>query len=332
MTKESNKSSSRIRFSYFISICYTYIMYAERIGIIRGGETHERERSLELGAAMMHVLEESAYDVEDVFVDEKGGWWKGGVNVDPSRVLDTLSFVIPVFPGVSPVSVRVVTLVEQHGIPYLGASPVVEHAAHHPERRRELLQEHDIHTPRAVSLRAYDAPSAQEVALSIVRAHPLPLRIVSIPSEEYAHIAPALMAIEEVQRTLSEIQSGVRDVFVEEDVQGTHLTVYRMSDFRGEKNYAFPPVLTLDTAFENWSRGEGKDAEDTAKAVADILSLEGFVRVDLTLTPKKIVVRDVRTTPDFTAASPFHRAMESVGATKREVIERIIGVSAGDVA
>lgn len=307
-------------------------MYAERIGIIRGGETHERERSLELGAAMIHALEESTYDVEDVFVDEKGGWWKGGMNVDPSRVLDTLSFVIPVFPGVSPVSVRVVTLVEQHGIPYLGASPVVEHTAHHPERRRELLQEHDIHTPRAVSLRAYDAPSAQEVALSIVRAHPLPLRIVSIPSEEYAHTIPALMAIEHVQQALSGMQSGIRDAFVEEEVRGAHVTVYVIDGFRGEKRYTFPPVLTLDTAFENWSRGEGKEAENTAKAVVDALSLEGFVRVDLTLAPKKIVVRDVRTTPDFTATSPFQCAMENVGATKREILDHIIDVSTRDVA
>ncbi len=306
-------------------------MYAERIGIIRGGEAHERERSLELGAALIRACEDIVYDTEDIFVDEKGKWWKGGIHVEPSRILDTLSLVVPVFPGASPMSVCIVTLAEQHGIPYIGASPFVEQAAHHPERRATLLKENDIHTPHAVSLRAYDAPSAQEVALAIVRTHPLPLRIVSVPVEENAHMASPLMAIEEVEHTLSDMQPGVRDVFVEEDVQGKHMSVYLIDEFRGEERYVFPPVSTIAGIPQVWSKEEGKDAERTARATADALSLEGFIRVDLTLTPKKIIVRDVRTTPDFTATSPLHSAMENVGATKKEVMEHIVHMVVGDV-
>lgn len=296
----------------------------ECIGIVRGGEVYERERSLELGAALLRICEDISCTAKDIFIDDTGTWWKGGVHTEPSRILDTLSMVIPAFPGISPTTVRTMTLAKQHGVPYLGATPVSEYIAHHPIQRTEMLRGSDISVPRVVSLRTHDAPTAEEVALKVVRTHSLPLRIVTTPTKEYTHTLPALMSIEHVRDALSHIRPGVKDIFIEEDITGIHITVYLIDGFRGEKQYTFPPVPTTPDTRRAWSQKEGKEAEQTARIAANILSLEGFIRVDLTITPKKIVVRDVRTTPDFTKSSPLYEALETVGATKKEVLHHII--------
>ncbi|MBC8465082.1 MAG: hypothetical protein H8D63_01785 [Parcubacteria group bacterium] len=306
-------------------------MYTHTIGIIRGGETHERERSLALGSALLHILEDTDYGTADIFVDEHGTWWKNGMRIDPSQALHTLACIIPAFSAVSPIASRAVRLSEQHGVPYIGATPAIKSIAHHPEERAHSLFKIGITTPRVVSLRTYDAPSAEEVAWKIVRAHSLPLRTISIPMQEHAHTAPALTSIQEIRDALVSMQSGMRDIFVEEEVVGTHVTVYLIDGFREEERYVFPPVSTLTNTPCTWSKEEGKNIERIAKETADALSLEGFVRVDMTLTQKNAVVRDVRTVPDFTTSSPLHRALESVGATKKEVIEHIVRTVVGDM-
>ncbi len=304
-------------------------MYAERIGIIRGGEAYERERSLALGAALMSVIKDSGYDVVDIFVDGEGVWWKEGVATDPSRVCHVLSMAIPVFPGASPIASRVARLSEEYGVPYLGASPMIEGVAHHPEGRAHALLETGISAPRTVSLHGYDAPTAEELAYNIVRAHALPLRIMTIPSDEYTHTKRALGSVRDVRDALAQLRPGLRNVFLEEDVQGHHATVYCIDGFRGRERYTFPPVPTISGAPIVWSKEEGKNAEHVAHTVADVLSLEGFVRADLTITPKNIVVRDIRTTPDFTSSSPLYDALFQVGATKKEVVEHIVHLVTG---
>jgi D-alanine-D-alanine ligase-like ATP-grasp enzyme len=306
-------------------------MYIQGIvGIVRGGDARERERSLVLGAALLRAFEDSVYDAVDIFVDEKGMWWKNGIAVEPSRALHTLAMTIPVFPGASPIASRIARLSEEHGVPYLGASPPVESVAHHLEGRAPILRQAGIHVPRTMSLRAYDAPTPEEIAYTIVRANPLPIRIITLPGDEYAHTRTPLLTVADIRDALTRITPGVRNVFIEEDVKGAHVTVYLIDGFRGEERYTFPAVPTLSGDPALWGREEGKNAESIARATADALSLEGFVRVDMTITPKKIVVRDVRTTPDLTPQSPLYDALERVGATRREIVDHIVRQVVGD--
>jgi D-alanine-D-alanine ligase-like ATP-grasp enzyme len=302
-----------------------------RIGVVRGGHIDERTHSLALGGALLQSLRDASYDTVDIFIDDKGIWWHRGVATQPAHVLDTLSLLIPAFPGASPIAARVMTLAAQYGIPYVGGSPTQESIASHPEMRSRVLAEASLATPRTVSLQAYDAPTADEIALTIVRTHPLPVRFISIPAYDTSHLSEPLGNVIAIRDALTALAPGARDILLEEDVKGIHVTVYLIDGFRGKERYIFPPVSTISRAPSLWSREEGRDAERVARIAVDTLSLGGFVRVDMTITPKKIVIRDIRTTPDFRECSPLYDALEAVGATKKEIVEHIVNMVVGGV-
>lgn len=285
-----------------------------RVAVLKGGVSSEREVSLRSGAAVAQGLREGGYEVEEVDVT--------------SRLLslpDGIEAVFVVLHGQFGEDGEIQRILEDMGMPFTGSRAESSHVSFDKVLTRNRLEEFGIPIPRGEVLKT-----------SATRTIPLPL-VVKPPCEGSS--VGCYLVFEE-QDWEPAFEGAVRysgEALVEEFIPGRELTV-------GVVDGQVLPVVEIKTAslwydFDaKYVTGETQyvvpadlDEETTARLQSialqtfDGLGAEGFGRVDFRLTPDgKPYVLELNAIPGFTATSLLPKAAQAAGIGFSELCCRIV--------
>jgi D-alanine-D-alanine ligase len=288
------------------------------VAVLKGGPSAEREVSLRSGAAVAGGLREAGYvvseiDVIDTTVDIPGG----------------IEAVFIALHGEFGEDGGVQTLLEERGIPYVGAGPDASALAFDKKLSKERFVAAGVPTPEYEIVTRPD-----ELTLD--------LPVVVKPLRQGSSIGVHIVAAE--QEWQGACQDALRhdgEALVEDFVEGRELTV-------GIVGGNALPVVEI-VAAGDWYDYESKyvdhsteylvpapisDAVATqCRAVAmqtfDALGCRGFGRVDLRMTPAAdLFVLELNSIPGFTETSLLPKAAQEAGMNFPTLCDRIMDLAA----
>ena len=296
----------------------------KRVGVLRGGAGENYISSLKRGGEIIsHILENLSdkYKVFDILIDRKGVWHINGVPVMPADLVHKVDVVWNTsHPSLS------LTL-DSLSIPNIGRGAFSGALENSKEMLREHMAQIGVQMPRSIILPVYqkdfDGPReryAIKKAKEVFEKFSAPWVVKSFTPDSNMgmHLAQTFNEL------VDAIEDGVKhekSILVEEFISGKIASVHSVPDFRGEKNYIFPPV----TVFGNLSSSEKEKLVSLVKDLHNHLGARHYLKANFILNKKgKIYLLDLDSTPNLKSFSHFSQACESVGAKMHHVVEHIL--------
>ncbi len=288
-----------------------------RIAVLMGGPSSEREISLKSGAAISAGLKQSGYDV---------------VGVD----IETRDFVLPdsteavfiALHGAFGEDGQVQSMLQEKGIPYVGAGPEGSKAAFDKGITKERLVTAGIPTAAYQLLHRGDQPT-------------LELPAVVKPTCQGSTIGiHKVTRAEEWEAALDDAFSYGDELLVEDYIDGRELTVGVV----GEEALPVVEVLVPGGWYDFGAKysssqtsylvpapiedGLAVRCRELALATFEILECRGLGRIDFRLGLDLVpYVLELNTIPGFTETSLLPKAAKAVGIDFPELCDRIISMA-----
>ncbi|MBN2702727.1 MAG: D-alanine--D-alanine ligase [Pontiellaceae bacterium] len=274
-----------------------------RVAVLKGGVSSEREVSLKSGAAVAQGLREGGYEVVEVDVDSRSLELPCGVEA-----------VFVALHGQFGEDGEVQALLAEAGVPFTGSGAASSRLSFDKVLTRVRLEENGV-------------PVAKGEVLKSADARTLSLPVVVKPPREGSSVGCCLVFAEsDWEASFKEAAQFSDNVLVEEYIPGRELTVGIVGDQvlpvveikPAEKWYDFAAkYVTGDTEYTVPAKLEPETAEQL-QAIAlktfTCLGAEGFGRVDFRLSPEgKPYVLELNAIPGFTATSLLPKAAQAAG-------------------
>jgi D-alanine-D-alanine ligase len=293
----------------------------QRIAVLMGGQSAEREVSLRTGGAVLKALEAEGYKV---------------IGIDPDRDLpaklraEAIDLVFIALHGRYGEDGTVQGLLEMMQIPYTGSGVLASSLAVDKVMTKQLLLYHELPTPGFV---AFEEGEDRLGLLERCRHFPLvvkPAREGSTIGISIVHDGPALL------QGLDEALKHDRKVLIEDYIRGAEVTVsvvngeplpiiqivpksgfydYQAKYTSGQTEYILPAPL------ENVLYGR---LQDVSVAACRLLGCRGAARVDFMVREREFYCLEVNTIPGMTATSLLPKAAAHAGISFNELVQRIL--------
>ena len=285
-----------------------------KIAVLKGGISSERDVSLRSGAAIAQGLRDGGYDVLEIDIQSK-------------------EFVIP--EGVEAVFIalhgqfgedgEIQAMLLEKKVPFTGSAAESCRVSFDKVLTRDRLEEHGVPVPKG-----------EVVRVSTDRTISIPL-VVKPPREGSSMGCHLVFEESEWDAAFSDAKTYSVDVLLEEFIPGRELTV-------GIVNGQVLPVVEIKTAGE-WYDYEAKyvtgdtiyqvpaeldealveELQSISLKTFDCLGAESFGRVDFRLSPAgKPYVLELNAIPGFTATSLLPKAAEAAGIGFSDLCCRIM--------
>lgn len=274
-----------------------------KVAVLKGGVSSEREVSLKSGAAVAQGLRDGGYEVVEVDVDSRGLALPSGVEA-----------VFVALHGQFGEDGEVQALLAEAGVPFTGSGAASSRLSFDKVLTRARLTENDVPVPKGEVLKTASERS-------------LPLPVVVKPPREGSSVGCYLVFKEsEWNFAFAGAVKFSGEALVEEYIPGRELTV-------GIVGNQVLPVVEIKPAAEWYDFAAKYETGDTeymvpAKLESEIaeqlqaialktfecLGAEGFGRVDFRLSPEgQPYVLELNAIPGFTATSLLPKAAQSAG-------------------
>lgn len=285
-----------------------------RVAVLKGGFSNEREVSLRSGAAVADGLRQAGYIVDEIDI--------GGPD-----------FIVPA--GVEAAFIalhgnfgedgQIQRILEQRHIPYTGADPHASRLAFAKNLAKDILMRHKIATPVYEILR----PGQKRT---------LPLPVIVKPTREGSSFGVHRVLHEnEWTAALADAMTYNNETMVEEYIAGRELTVgivgndvLPVIEIRApEGNYDFHAKYTKGVTEYLVPAPLKKEQTGLCQRLAwetyCALQCRGFGRIDLRLSPEsRMYVLELNTIPGFTETSLLPKAARVAGCSFSNLCERIM--------
>ena len=285
-----------------------------KIAVLKGGISSEREVSLRSGAAIAQGLRDGGYEVDEINIETRD-----------CAIPNDIDAVFIALHGTFGEDGAVQGILEQMEIPFTGSGAESSRISFDKVLTRKQLLADGILVPPGEVLTAADARTI---------APPL----VAKPPREGSSVGCHLVAEEQQWRAaFTDVLTYSRDVLVEEFIPGRELTVgvvagevlpvveikpeaewydYDAKYLSGDTQYMVPAILDEETE---------KRLQTIALNTFRSLNAAGFGRVDFRLSPEgKAYVLELNSIPGFTATSLLPKAAQAAGIGFSELCCRIV--------
>lgn len=297
-----------------------------RVGVIRGGHNGYSE-SLLTGSNIIKNLIADKYDVRDILIDKHGVWHMHGLPKQPHEALSHLDVVIN---ALHTNDGKIQHIFETHGIPFTGSGAFTSSTSNNIGLARDILKKNMIKTPQSILLENLQNISVE--AHNVFKKFPLP--VIVRPTDGGAMtIAKGFPELEEaIKKTMDHSKS----VMVEEYISGKGAGCSILDDFRGDEQYAFPPVETDPYSYtgmreihdSNFTTDQKKEIENIAKSAHRALGMKHYSHSDFVIHPKRgVFIVGTTSHPSISEKSIITRSLTSVGASVSHFLEHIIGLA-----
>lgn len=286
----------------------------EKVAVLKGGFSAEREVSLESGAAIAKGLREAGYDVEEL-----------DVTTPEFQLPDDVTAAFIALHGTFGEDGGVQARLEALGVPYVGAGVEASRVAFDKILTERRLVEAGVPVPQGEVLRADDERT-------------LALPVVVKPPREGSSVGCHLVFDEaDWNAAFEEALTHDDEVLVQQFIPGREFTVGVVTgevlpiveivpeqgwyDFAAkyesnETRYVIPAELSAEKTDE---------MQRLALKTFEALGCRGFGRVDFRMTPEgDLFVLELNTIPGFTSHSLLPKAAATAGIGFSELCDRII--------
>ncbi|RJQ43616.1 MAG: D-alanine--D-alanine ligase [Gaiellales bacterium] len=303
----------------------------EKVVVLKGGRSLERNISLKSGSRVEKALEELGYGVESIDVDER-------LVKKLKEVKPDVAFIA--MHGRSGEDGTVQELLDILGIPYTGSRVLPSIRCMDKVLSKHIFQGAGIPTPAFYAfnrdafqeLGASDAlsiigkelgypivvkPSAQGSALGIRFAHTeseLPAALISAFSFDNKVLLEKYVKGREL--AVSILGREPRTLPVVEAIPKTKFFDFESRYTMGKADYVVPAEIPADVADE---------AEELSLQCFNLLQCSGFGRVDLIMDEdNRLHVLEINTIPGFTETSLMPMCAQAAGISFNELVEEIL--------
>lgn len=286
----------------------------QKVAVLKGGISSEREVSLRSGAAIAQGLRDDGYDVVEIDIVSKA-----------FTIPSDIEAVFVALHGTFGEDGGIQQILTDRNIPYTGSGAESCRVAFDKVLTRNRLEEHGI-----------PVPAGEVLTDAAVRTLPIPL--VVKPPREGSSVGCHLVFKED--QWADAFEDAVRysgEALVEEYIPGRELTVGIVAD-------QVLPVVEIKTASEWYDfdakyvtgetqyvvpaeleSGIASELQSIALKTFHALVAKGFGRVDFRLSPEgKPYVLELNSIPGFTATSLLPKAAQAAGIEFPELCGRIM--------
>jgi len=291
----------------------------QRIGVLMGGLSAEREVSLASGRAVMAALQDRGLDVLGIDIGEN----------PPRQIMEAgIDIAFLALHGKGGEDGTIQAVLELLNIPYTGSGVLASAVAMHKTVTKRLLLAEGLPTPRFIAVRAPDsAEDLEELARTAEREIGLPM-VIKPPTQGSTIGVTFAHRQDDILPGLELAFRYGREALIEEFIEGTEVT----AGILGNRDPAVLPLIEIVSATGVYDYnakytpgqsahiipprlpGEVQDMiADLALRVFALLGCRGLARVDFIVGPAGPMILEVNTLPGLTAVSLYPDAARAAG-------------------
>jgi len=308
-------------------------MSSQRIVVLAGGLSHERDVSVRSGRRVAEALRAQGLDVEERDMDAE---------LIPSLVADPPACVFPVLHGAAGEDGAIRDVLDMLGVPYVGSGPTPCRVSYDKPVAKAIIDAADIATPEGVVLphASFRELGAQAVLTAVEDSLGLP--VVVKPTKGGSSLGATIV------RNAAELPGAMVTCFsygdtalIERYIEGIEVAVSVID--LGEGPFALPAVeIVPDGGFYDYAARYTAgmtefftparltaEASAAVAAVAlrahDVLGLRGISRSDLIVEQDgSVQFLEVNVAPGMTETSLFPQAVAAAGLDLGEVCASLV--------
>jgi D-alanine-D-alanine ligase len=289
-----------------------------RIGVVRGGLSHEYDISLQSGGNVLKILSET-HEPIDIFISRDGTWHVAGIPRRPEKILKNIDVVWNALHGEYGEDGQIQTIFDTYSVPYTGSNAFSSRITMNNPLTKEHAVAAGIKTP--ISFIVTQEDSIAEKAKEIFASLPQPL-IVKPTCSGSSFGLYKTNSFSELLSALETVLTSHGSAIVEEFIAGKDVSCNVVNNFRGQQIYTFPPVSFSDVTL---SREENQSLQSIAKQIHEKLKLSHYSESDFVVSPRRgIYFLEVGTQPTLSNESLLQKSLASVGSSMREFLHHIL--------
>lgn len=309
-----------------------------KIAILRGGPSFESKLSLKSGKELFDLLSEE-HHVHDILVDKKGDWYENGTQVPIKELTRKYDLIFNLVKGEYGEDGRLSNILEQSGVKYTGSRTASSMFAFDKTKAKAMFKQHGIKTPLH---KVFIGPEGiDEKSKEVFNTMTFPLIVKPVKSGSSLGVF-RVNSYDELKDAMHRVLKRDGSVIVEEFIKGKDASVFVAEEFRNKKAYSFIPsvyknqdheILDFDSRLEDrlefsentLSRSETEEITKIAEDIFELLELRHYGVVDFRVHPRRgVYALEANSVPNFHKNSVFENSINSVGVSKKEMIDHII--------
>jgi D-alanine-D-alanine ligase len=310
-----------------------------RVGVLRGGMSHEYDMSLKTGGTVLRHFPDSIA-AEDILVSKDGLWHVGGVPKTPEKALQGIDVVFNALHGRFGEDGKVQTILEHFNIPYTGSRPVPASISMNKALAKRRFQEEGIKTPLAVIFHPRD--HVRRKVMELFQSFPQPSVIKPLWGGSSIGVVYA--------RDFQTFEQGIENVLrhggmaiVEEYIPGKESTVSILESGEGDGSYSLFPVEIRKGENEifnyemrsgggdeqycpgKFSKKEKRALQELALQAHRALGLRHYSSADFIIHPKRgIFLIEVDALPHLSDTSSLSKSLDAAGLSMKDFLDHVV--------
>lgn len=308
-----------------------------RVGVLRGGPSHEYEVSLRSGHAVLKHLP-SHYVPIDIFISRDGAWHVNGIERTPEKILPHVDVVWNALHGVYGEDGKVQTILTNFHVPFTGSGTLPSSLGLNKNFSKALFQYHGFKTPEFVICNPED--NTEFHLLELFQSFPQPSIIKPLHGGSSIGVTYA--------ETFDQFKAGIEKALkydsaalIEEYIKGREVTGVVIDGSDRDTLFALAPyarkglapIFDFESKYNDMARHDPKALSESEKSLVQKISLEvhkklglkHFSTVDTMLHPTRgPFVLEVNTVPGLTETSILPQMLAHAGISMTEFIDHTI--------
>ena len=291
-----------------------------RVGVLRGGPSHEYQVSLNTGALVLENLDRDIYEPVDILISSGGLWHENGFVKPLEKIIKRVEVIFNALHGQYGEDGTVQKLLDHFVVPYTGSGVMGSYFSMNKITSKKIYERSGLKTPfsASINLKNLGRESIRE-AYKIVPS-PFMVKPSSAGSSLGVRVAHTLSELEEMVVAAFEYSPSV---LIEEYINGKEATCGVIDDFRNQTHYPLIPILS-----SHLGDSEREKINQMALLAHKALGLRHYSSSDFIIHPKRgIFILETDSLPTFHQKSGFKEALELIGVKFSDFLHHIIGLA-----
>lgn len=320
-----------------------------KVGVLRGGPSDSYDTSLQSGDAILRALRTNPHvEAIDLLLTKDRILHRKGVPISLEKLSREVDLVWNTLHGYYGEDGKIQSLFEKFGIKHTGPEVGPAVGAINKKIAKEYLALHGVKSPLyvVVDTRNIDNLEPEQFVhnelVRINRSIPPPWIAKPLSGGMSQGIVLA-RSLPELSFAIAKALESEEDLLVEEYIEGRHVSVGVIDNFRNEDLYSLPPaeaklfgkgkivdhnmrsVGTCYTVPCNMNERQKRELMDLAKLAHTALGLRHYSESDFVVHPKRgIYYLETDAIPSLSKGSHFDLALQSVGSNMEDFGKHIV--------
>ncbi len=314
-----------------------------RVGVLRGGPSHEYEVSLKTGGNVLKHLP-SKYQPVDIFVDKKGAWHLHGAERTPEKILKHVDVVFNALHGTYGEDGKVQRLLDMFSIPYTGSRPVASALGMNKMLSKDVFLSHGMKVPQHVVINQDD-----HVEHKLAYVFPDGVKVFMVkPVASGSSLGVSVVTdMDGLLKAILDALQFSHAVLIEEYINGREVTCGVVESAENKNVYALAPIEIVPpngssffdyqtksddslykTNVSNFTESEKREIQELAIKAHQSLGLRHYSRSDFIMAEDGgIYVLEANSLPGLAPEAIFQNSLIHVGSTFPEFLDHVLALA-----